>query len=102
MPCFCALDLVTSVSSLRGRLRASSKAKRMMRVTPARVKMAVSVPTSSGCPRCARPPHVGVLIEAWADGHPQAPECDVVRQVGCADRAEVDRIEALERVQPIG
>jgi hypothetical protein len=32
-----AFDLVTTVSSLRGRVRASAKAKRMMRVTPARV-----------------------------------------------------------------
>ena len=35
MPWRWALDLVTTVSSLRGRERASSKAKRMMRVTPA-------------------------------------------------------------------
>ena len=32
-----AFDLVTTVSSLRGRERASAKAKRMMRATPARV-----------------------------------------------------------------
>ena len=32
MPWRCAFDLVTTVSSLRGRDRASSKAKRMMRV----------------------------------------------------------------------
>ena len=35
MPWRCALDLVTSVRCLRGRLRASSKAKRWMRSTPA-------------------------------------------------------------------
>ena len=45
MPWRWALDLVTTVSSLRGRDRASSKAKRMMRSTPERVKMATSVAT---------------------------------------------------------
>ena len=33
-----------------------SKAKRMIRSTPRRVKIAVSVATSSGRPRCTRPP----------------------------------------------
>jgi hypothetical protein len=56
MPCRCALDLVTTVRSLRGRERASPNAKRMMRVTPVRVNMDTSVATSSGKPRCARPP----------------------------------------------
>ena len=56
MACRCAFDLVTTVSSLRGRERASAKAKRMTRVTPARVKIDTSVATSSGSPRCARPP----------------------------------------------
>ena len=56
MPWRWAFDLVTTVSSLRGRERASAKAKRMMRVTPARVKIDTSVATSSGRPRCTRPP----------------------------------------------
>ena len=56
MPWRWALDLVTTVSSLRGRERASAKAKRMMRSTPARVNMETSVATSSGSPRCTRPP----------------------------------------------
>ena len=56
MPCRWALDLVTTVSILRGRDPASSKAKRMMRSTPARVNTDTSVATSIGCPRCARPP----------------------------------------------
>ena len=56
MPWRCAFDLVTSVSCLRGRLRASSNAKRWMRSTPLRVKTEVSVATSSGRPRCTRPP----------------------------------------------
>jgi hypothetical protein len=51
-----AFDLVTTVSSLRGRARASAKAKRMMRATPARVITETSVATSSGSPRCTRPP----------------------------------------------
>ena len=41
----------------RGLERASSNAKRMMRVTPARVKIATSVATSCGNPRCERPPY---------------------------------------------
>jgi len=51
-----AFDLVTTVSSQRARARASAKAKRMMRVTPARVMTETSVATSSGSPRCTRPP----------------------------------------------
>ena len=51
-----AFDLVTTVSSRRGRVRASANAKRMMRVTPARVMTETSVATSSGSPRCTRPP----------------------------------------------
>ena len=51
MPWRWAFDFVTTVSFFRGRERASAKAKRMMRVTPARVKIAISVPTSSGRPR---------------------------------------------------
>ena len=51
-----AFDLVTTVNSLRGRERASSKAKRMMRATPARVIIETSVATSIGMPWCTRPP----------------------------------------------
>ncbi len=56
MPWRWALDFVTTVSNLRGRERASLKAKRITRVTPARVNMATSVAASSGNPRCTRPP----------------------------------------------
>ncbi|MCY1226561.1 hypothetical protein D9M72_387960 [compost metagenome] len=52
----CALLLVTTVSSLRGRERARLKAKRMMRSTPARVIMLTSVAASMGWPWCTRPP----------------------------------------------
>ena len=51
-----AFDLVTTVSSLRGRDRARLKAKRMMRSTPARVNIATSVAASSGEPWWTRPP----------------------------------------------
>ena len=51
-----ALDLVTTVSSLRGRDWARRKAKRMIRSTPARVIMQTSVATSIGWPWWARPP----------------------------------------------
>ena len=128
-----------------GRARASSKAKRMIRSQPVRVKIATSVPTSSGRPRCTRPPapayspsvfsrtttqsrsagptsreraldarqqarraDVGVLVEALADREAQAPERDVVGDVGRADGAEVDRIErpqlleAVRRHHPAG
>ena len=56
MPKRCAFDLVTTVRPLRGRERASAKAKRMMRVTLARVNSATSVAVSCGRPRCERPP----------------------------------------------
>lgn len=48
--------MVTKVSSLRGRLRAVSKAKRIRRSTPWRVKMETSVAVSQGNPRWERPP----------------------------------------------
>lgn len=51
-----ALLLVTTVSSFRGRLAAVSKANRMIRSTPCRLKIAVSVATSQGKPRWDRPP----------------------------------------------
>ena len=51
----CAFDLVTTVNRLCGRERASAKAKRMIRVTPARIITETSVATSSGSPRCTRP-----------------------------------------------
>ncbi len=56
MPWRIAFDLVTSVRRFLGRRRAVSKAWRWMRSTPARVNTAVSVPTSIGRPRWARPP----------------------------------------------
>ena len=52
----CALLLVTTVSSLRGRDWASLKAKRMMRSTPGRVMIETSWATSIGSPLCTRPP----------------------------------------------
>jgi hypothetical protein len=41
------------------------------------------------------------LVEALADLEPQPPQRDVVRQVPVADRAEIDRVEALQRRQPV-
>ena len=52
----CALLLVTTVSSLRGRDWANSKAKRIIRATPVLVMMETSVATSSGRPLWTRPP----------------------------------------------
>ena len=136
MPKRCALDLVTSVRCLRGRLRASSKAKRWMRSTPARVKTATSVADLDRQPAVRAPadagvlalgvladddpvdvlavrragssrpgstragPHVGVLVEALADRQAQAPERDVVGHLLAADRAEEDRVEALQLLEP--
>src|SRR3990172_9286250 len=56
MPWRWAFDFVTRVRCLRGRLRASANAKRCTRSTPWRVNTEVSVATSSGNPRCTRPP----------------------------------------------
>ena len=50
MPNCMALDLVIEVSFLRGRLRAASKAARMMRSQPRRVKVLVWMATSCGVP----------------------------------------------------
>ena len=55
MEYFCALDLVTDASFFR-RARACSRPKRMMRSTPARVKIAVSTATSLAVPIWTRPP----------------------------------------------
>ena len=48
----------------------------------------------------ARRAHIGVLIEALADGEPQAPERDVVGHVRRADRAEIDGIEGAKLIDP--
>ena len=39
---------------------------------------------------------VGVLVERLADREPQAPEADMVRHVGRADGAEIDRIVVFD------
>ncbi len=71
MPWRWALDLVTTVSSLRGRERASSKAKRMIRSTPARVKIATSVPTSSGMAAVGAAADAGIFaLAVLAHDHP--------------------------------
>src|SRR4029434_2582863 len=52
-----AFDLVIDVTRFfLLRLRASSKAKRMTRSHPARVKIDVWMATSKGVPRCIQPP----------------------------------------------
>ena len=67
----CALDLVTTVSSLRGRDCASLKAKRMMRSTPARVRIDTSVATSSGKPLVDAAADAGIFaFRVFADDHP--------------------------------
>ena len=38
-------------------------------------------------------PYVSVLIERLADGEPKTPERNVIRNIGRADRAEVNGIE---------
>ena len=47
-------------------------------------------------------PDVRPLVEVLADGQPQAPQADVVGHTGPADRAEVDGIEVLEDLEPVG
>ena len=64
-------DLVTTVSSLRGRDCASLKAKRMMRSTPARVIIDTSVATSIGWPWCDAAADAGVL--AFASSRARSP-----------------------------
>src|ERR1700712_1641805 len=102
----------------------------MIRCTPTRVKIATSVPTSSGSPRCTRPPQPAyspsefsrtitqsrspvstprngevmpgsILVEALADRQPQAPQRNVIRHVGRAHRTEKDGIEFLQFLQPV-
>ena len=45
--------------------------------------------------------HVGILIEALADRQPQAPESEVVGDIGIADRAEIDRIGRAQPSEPV-
>src|SRR3546814_20245861 len=45
----------------------------------------------------ARRAQVGVLVEALADRQPQLPEGDVIGNLGIADGAGVDGIEAAQR-----
>src|SRR5690606_33697816 len=49
----------------------------------------------------ARRAHVGVLIEALADGEAKAPQRHVVGDVRRADRAEVDGIEAAQLLEAV-
>src|SRR3546814_13540980 len=44
----------------------------------------------------ARRPHIGVLIEALADGQPQLPEGDAVGTVRTAHRAAVEALAAAQ------
>src|ERR1700722_9511609 len=39
---------------------------------------------------------VGVLVERLTDGEPQSPEADVIGHLRRADRAEIDRVMALD------
>ena len=64
MPWRCALDLVTTVRCFAGAAVATSKANRMIRSTPRRVKIAISVATSSGRPRCAAAALAGIFALA--------------------------------------
>ena len=41
---------------------------------------------------------IGILIEGLADGEAQAPERQVIRHVGRADRAEIDGVETLQLI----
>ncbi len=45
--------------------------------------------------------HIGVLVEGLADGEPQAPERDVVGNVGMAGRAEEDGVVAADLLAAI-
>ena len=45
---------------------------------------------------------IGVLVERLADREPQAPERDVVGNVGGADRAEIDGVERLQLLPAVG
>ena len=47
-------------------------------------------------------PDVGVLVKALADRQAQAPQRDVVGNIGRADRAEIDRVEFLQRGETVG
>ena len=49
----------------------------------------------------AHRPQVDVLIEALADRQDQLPDRDVVRHGRIADRAEVDRVELLQPIEPV-
>ena len=86
MPWRWALDLVTTVSSLRGRERASSKAKRMMRSTPARVNIDTSVAASLGQAAVHAAADAGVLaFGVLAHDHPvELRAGDVAQRAGDA------------------
>src|SRR5262249_282653 len=47
-------------------------------------------------------PYVGVLIEALADREPQSPQGDVVRNVGRANGAEIDRVKQAQLLEAVG
>ena len=49
----------------------------------------------------ARGTNIGVLIERLADRQPQTPKADMVRHVGRAHRAEIDRVVPLDLIAPV-
>ena len=68
---------------------------------PVEVLCAASLQRPVDAGQQSRRPHVRVLIESLANFEPQAPQRDVIRDVGIAGGTEQDRVLALERREPI-
>src|SRR5579883_738260 len=48
-----------------------------------------------------RRPHIRILIETLADAQPQTPQRHIIGNFAIADRAEIDRVEAAQHVEPV-
>ena len=133
MPCRCALDFVTTVSSLRGAAARNVERKShdpfdaapgedrglgrnlfrqaamcaaavagvfalavLAHDHPVEVAGTYVAQRRGYAWQDARRAHIGVLVKALADRQPQAPQRDVVGDVGIADRAEIDRVRGAQ------
>ena len=68
------------------------------------MSMSAGARPASGVVTPATQPHrpqVDVLIEALPDRQDQLPDRDVIRHRRIADRAEVDRVELLQPIEPV-
>ena len=97
-------DLAPRTARRPGCARRSRRTRPRCSRAPRPSRSVSGVASRSGLGDARQQPHrpdAGVLVESLADREAQPPEADVIRHVGPADRAEVDRVEPLQALQPV-